>query len=77
MAVSHQPAFDPRRDPLSKATLAALEAVAGGSAATASNRSFNAGWPEEGANPAPNAAASPDHDGHGSGESQGAGTGDD
>lgn len=61
MAVSHQPAFDPRRDPLSKATLAALEAVAGGSVATASNRSFNAGWPEEGANPAPNAAASPDH----------------
>lgn len=61
MAVSHQPAFDPRRDPLSKATLAALEALAGGNAATASNRSFNAGWPEEGANPAPNAAASPDH----------------
>lgn len=61
LAVSHQPAFDPRRDPLSKATLAALEALAGGSAATASNRSFNAGWPEEGANPAPNAAASPDH----------------
>ena len=29
MAVSHQPAFDPRRDPLSKATLAALEALAG------------------------------------------------
>ena len=30
LAVSHQPAFDPRRDPLSKATLAALEALASG-----------------------------------------------
>ncbi len=61
LAVSHQPAFDPRRDPLSKATLAALETLAGGAAAAAPGRSFAAGWPQEGANPAPNAAASPDN----------------
>ena len=65
LAVSHQPAFDPRRDPLSKATLAALEALAAGAgganAGAPSARSFGAGWPEEGANPVPNAAASPDH----------------
>ncbi|MGY3320476.1 exonuclease domain-containing protein [Arthrobacter sp. TE12232] len=65
MAVSHQPAFDPRLDPLSKATLAALEALAGGNAGrnvgAPSGRRFVAGWPEEGPNPEPNAGASPDH----------------
>ena len=61
LAVSHQPAFDPRRDPLSKATLAALEALAGGNAGSPPGRRFVAGWPEEGPNPVPNAAASPDH----------------
>jgi DNA polymerase III subunit epsilon len=45
LAVSHQPAFDPLRDPLSKATQSALDALAGGA----------------GANPAPNAAAESDH----------------
>lgn len=61
LTVSHQPAFDPRRDPLSKATLAALEALAGGTAGAPVGRRFVAGWPEEGPNPVPNAAASPDH----------------
>jgi DNA polymerase-3 subunit epsilon len=61
LAVSHQPAFDPRRDPLSKATLAALEALAGATAGAPVGRRFVAGWPEEGPNPVPNASASPDH----------------
>ncbi|AXJ11338.1 exonuclease domain-containing protein [Arthrobacter sp. PM3] len=62
LPVSRQAAFDPRRDPLSKATAAALEALAGGRpAGVPLRRPFAAGWPEEGANPEPNAAASPDH----------------
>jgi DNA polymerase-3 subunit epsilon len=63
LTVSHQPAFDPMRDPLSKATQSALEALAGGAGGLAGSagRPFQAGWPEEGANPAPNAAAEPDH----------------
>jgi DNA polymerase-3 subunit epsilon len=62
LPVSRQAAFDPRRDPLSKATAAALEALAGGGpAGTPLRRPFAAGWPEEGANPEPNPAASPDH----------------
>ncbi|WP_427130621.1 exonuclease domain-containing protein [Pseudarthrobacter sp. S9] len=61
LAVSHQPAFDPRRDPLSKATQSAVAALAGGTGVAAPVRKFQAGWPEEGANPAPNAAARPDH----------------
>ncbi len=60
LAVSHQPAFDPARDPLSKATRSALDGVAGGVAAPA-GRPFLPGWPEEGANPPPNAAAASDH----------------
>ena len=60
LAVSRQPAFDPRRDPLSKATVAALEALAG-EPARPPRPAVPAGWPEEGANPLPNAAASPDH----------------
>ena len=42
LTVSHQPAFDPRRDPLSKATLAAMEALAGG---TAGAPRAGASWP--------------------------------
>ncbi|MCU1531942.1 MAG: exonuclease [Arthrobacter sp.] len=63
LAVSHQPAFDPLRDPLSKATQSALNVLAGGpdSLAASAARAFQPGWPEEGANPAPNASAKPDH----------------
>ena len=62
LAVSHQPAFDPRHDPLSKATAGS----AGGARRGKCGRRrravrFVAGWPEEGPNPAPNAAASADH----------------
>lgn len=60
LAVSHQPAFDPRRDALSKATVSAL-AGGPGSAGAREARPFQPGWPEEGANPAPNNAAAPDH----------------
>ena len=63
LAVSHQPAFDPRRDALSKATLSALAGLAGGQAGAGVRavRPFQPGWPEEGANPAPNPDAAPDH----------------
>ncbi|WP_427006979.1 exonuclease domain-containing protein [Pseudarthrobacter sp. H2] len=60
LAVSRQPAFDPLRDPLSKPSRSALDAIAAGVAAPA-GRAFQPGWPDEGANPAPNAAAAPDH----------------
>ncbi|MEO5779962.1 exonuclease domain-containing protein [Arthrobacter oryzae] len=61
--VSRQPAFDPRCDPLSKATQSALAALSGGpgGAAAPAARAYLPGWPEEGANPAPNADAAPDH----------------
>jgi DNA polymerase-3 subunit epsilon len=49
------------RDPLSKATQSALEAVAGGVGFASAGRPFLSGWPEEGENPAPNPAAEPDH----------------
>lgn len=58
--VSRQPAFDPRRDPLSKATRSALEARAAGQG-PAVTRPFRAGWPDEGDNPLPNPAAEPGH----------------
>ncbi|WP_461164993.1 3'-5' exonuclease [Arthrobacter sp. R4-81] len=58
LALPHQPAFDPRRDELSKATLTALAALGAGSAPS---RPFQSGWPEEGANPMPNADAEPGH----------------
>jgi len=60
LAVSRQPAFDPRRDPLSKATRSALEALAAGQG-PAVTRPFRAGWPDEGDNPAPNPFAEPGH----------------
>ena len=52
-----QDAFDPAHDALSKASLSALSAAAGG----APVRPFLSGWPEEGANPLPNADAEPSH----------------
>jgi DNA polymerase-3 subunit epsilon len=58
LALPHQQAFDPARDALSKASLTAL-AGAGSGAAVA--RQFQSGWPEEGANPLPNADAEPGH----------------
>jgi len=59
--VPHQQAFDPARDALSKQSLAAL-AVAGTDGSEASRvRPFRSGWPEEGANPLPNADAEPGH----------------
>ncbi|MDQ0755890.1 exonuclease domain-containing protein [Arthrobacter sp. B3I4] len=61
LALSRQPAFDPRRDPLSKATRSALEALAAGQGPAAAVRQLRAGWPEEGANPEPNMAAEPGH----------------
>jgi DNA polymerase-3 subunit epsilon len=59
--VSRQPAFDPRRDPLSKASRSALDALAAGQGTAPATRAFRPGWPEEGANPEPNAGAEPDH----------------
>ncbi|MET1022024.1 MAG: exonuclease domain-containing protein [Arthrobacter sp.] len=61
MTVSHQPAFDPLRDPLSKASRSALEAFAGGADGAYPVRGYQPGWPEEGANPPPNAFAEPGH----------------
>jgi DNA polymerase-3 subunit epsilon len=60
LAIPHQPAFDPNRDGLSKATLTAL-GTAGANGAAAAARPFKSGWPEEGANPAPNDDAEPAH----------------
>lgn len=59
LALPHQPAFDPALDGLSKATLTALGSLNGSGAAPA--RPFQSGWPEEGANPAPNTDAEPGH----------------
>lgn len=57
LALPHQQAFDPARDALSKASLTALAGA--GSAAVV--RPFQSGWPEEGANPLPNADAEAGH----------------
>lgn len=59
LVMPRQQAFDPARDALSKASLAALSAAAGSTAAPL--RPFQAGWPEEGANPLPNPDAEPGH----------------
>ncbi len=59
LAVPHQRAFDPFRDGLSKATLTALESLSGPRDTPA--RPFRTGWPEEGANPLPNADADAGH----------------
>ena len=61
LTVSRQGAFDPLRDPLSKASQSALDSLAGGAAAAAPVRAYQPGWPEEGANPLPNALAEPGH----------------
>lgn len=63
LAVSRQPAFDPLRDPLSKASRSALDALAAGAGAGSpgAGRPFQSGWPDEGANPLPNALAEPGH----------------
>ena len=59
LALPHQQAFDPRRDALSKATLAALAALDG--SGTPVSQPFQSAWPEEGDNPAPNADAEAGH----------------
>jgi DNA polymerase-3 subunit epsilon len=58
LALPHQQAFDPARDALSKASLTALAGAGSGAAVV---RQFQSGWPEEGANPLPNADAEPGH----------------
>jgi len=58
LALPHQQAFDPARDALSKASLTALAGAGSGGAVV---RPFQSGWPEEGANPLPNADAEPGH----------------
>jgi DNA polymerase-3 subunit epsilon len=58
LALPHQQAFDPSRDALSKASLTALAGAGSGAAVV---RQFQSGWPEEGANPLPNADAEPGH----------------
>jgi DNA polymerase-3 subunit epsilon len=59
--ISRQPAFDPSRDPLSRASRTALDALAAGPGAGLPGRPFRSGWPEEGSNPLPNALAEPGH----------------
>jgi DNA polymerase-3 subunit epsilon len=69
LVMPRQQAFDPRVDALSKASLAAVagSAFQGGTLSGATGngaapvRSFQSGWPEEGANPEPNHAAEPGH----------------
>ncbi|MGN6441806.1 MAG: exonuclease domain-containing protein [Arthrobacter sp.] len=59
LAVPRQHAFDPARGGLSKPTLAAVAGASGNGAALV--RRFQSGWPEEGANPEPNADAEASH----------------
>jgi DNA polymerase III subunit epsilon len=65
LAISRQPAFDPSRDPLSKASRSALDALAARPGAPAGSLRagwpFQSGWPEEGSNPVPNTLAEPGH----------------
>ena len=61
LALPHQEAFDPEHDVLSKASLTALAGAAAGASGAALVRPFLSGWPEEGANPVPNADAEPSH----------------
>ena len=65
LAISRQPAFDPSRDPLSKASRSALGMLAdgpgGGPGSPGAARPFHSGWPEEGDNPLPNPLAEPGH----------------
>lgn len=59
LAVPRQHAFDPATGDLSKPSLAAVAGASGNGAALV--RRFQSGWPEEGANPEPNADAEPSH----------------
>ncbi|MFX1818906.1 exonuclease domain-containing protein [Pseudarthrobacter sp. CC4] len=59
LVMPRQQAFHPATDALSKPSLAALSAASGSTAAPL--RPFQAGWPEEGANPLPNPDAEPGH----------------
>jgi DNA polymerase III subunit epsilon len=59
LVMPRQQAFNPAADVLSKASLAALAAAAGSTAAPV--RPFQSGWPEEGPNPLPNPDAEPGH----------------
>jgi DNA polymerase III subunit epsilon len=59
LVMPRQQAFHPATDVLSKASLAALAAAAGSTAAPV--RPFQSGWPEEGPNPLPNPDAEPGH----------------
>lgn len=59
LVMPRQQAFDPATDGLSKSSIAALAAAGDGTAAPL--RPFQAGWPEEGANPLPNPDAEPGH----------------
>ncbi len=66
MRLSHFPAFDPAHDDASSATVRAqqrlaAEPSASGSTAVSAREGSWLGWPEEGPNPAPNAAADPTH----------------
>jgi len=63
LVLPHQEAFDPARDVLSKASLTALAGAGAGAGGTSAAllRPFLSGWPEEGANPVPNADAEPSH----------------
>ncbi|UZX03796.1 exonuclease [Arthrobacter sp. CDRTa11] len=62
LSLPHQQAFDPATDPLSKSSLTAIAGagLSGGSGG-ALVQGFRSGWPEEGANPLPNADAEQDH----------------
>jgi DNA polymerase-3 subunit epsilon len=60
LALPRQESFDPAYDDLSKPSLAALSGAAAGRSG-APVRPFLSGWPEEGANPLPNAGAEPSH----------------
>jgi DNA polymerase-3 subunit epsilon len=59
LVMPRQQAFNPATDVLSKASLAALAAASGSTAAPV--RPFQSGWPEEGPNPLPNPDAEPGH----------------
>lgn len=61
LALPHQQAFDPARDALSKQSLAALAIAGSAAGGVPPARPFRSGWPEEGANPLPNADAEPGH----------------
>jgi DNA polymerase-3 subunit epsilon len=61
LELPRQHAFDPARDALSKASLTAVSGVSASGNGAALVRPFLSGWPEEGANPVPNADAERSH----------------